>query len=369
MQLTAFGEPLEQVRYEPVGAEPGAIVADVTHAGVCGTDMHLQQGRMQIPLPVILGHEAVGVVRELGDGVTADALGQPLAVGDAISWMSNIPCGECFYCSTENQPSLCESRKVYGINQSSGQWPHLSGGWAEQIYLQPGSTVVKIPAGATPDDVIALGCAGPTATHALQGMAQPRPGDVVVVQGSGPVGLASAMLAKLAGASRIILVGGPATRLETARQLGIGDVHIDVFATDPEERLARVLAETEGGRGADFVIEATGTPSAVAEGIDFARRAGTYLVVGQYTDHGETPINPHYITKKQLRVLGSWAFSAADHLQYVRSVPALAQQFDLQALVSHYRLDDANQALEDMRSGRTLKPVLVTGAADRAAAR
>ncbi len=362
MQLSTFGAALDAVRYEPVAPEAGAIVADVTHAGVCGTDMHLQQGRMQIPLPVILGHEAVGVVRELGAGVTVDALGQPLQPGDAISWMSNIPCGECFFCAQENQPSLCETRKVYGINQSAGVWPHLSGGWAEQIYLQPGSTVVKLPAGATPDAVIALGCAGPTATHALHTMASPKQGDVVVVQGSGPVGLASAMLAKLAGAARIILVGGPENRLETARRLGIGDVHIDVFGTGPEERLAQVLAETEGGRGADFVIEATGAPSAVAEGIDFARRGATYLVVGQYTDHGPTMINPHYITKKQLRMLGSWAFSAADQLEYVRAVPALSELFDLSSLVTHYPLRDANQALEDMREGRTLKPVLLPGA-------
>lgn len=359
MQLTAFGTPLEAVSYGAVTPEAGAIVADVTHAGVCGTDMHLQQGRMQIPLPVILGHEAVGLVRELGAGVTVDALGQPLQPGDAISWMSNIPCGECFFCAVEHQPSLCETRKVYGINQSAAAWPHLSGGWAEQIYLQPGSTVVKLPAGATPDAVIALGCAGPTATHALHSMASPRPGDVVVVQGSGPVGLASAMLAKLAGAGRIILVGGPDNRLQTARRLGIGDVHIDVFRTQPEERLAQVLAETERGRGADFVIEATGAPSAVAEGIDFARRGGTYLVVGQYTDHGTTMINPHYITKKQLRMLGSWAFSATDQLEYVRSVPALAELFDLSSLITHYPLSEANRALEDMREGRTLKPVLL----------
>lgn len=362
MELAVFDAPLEAVSYEAVPAGPGAIVADVTHAGVCGTDMHLQHGRMQIPLPVILGHEAVGIVRELGQGVRVDALGQPLQVGDAISWMSNIPCGVCFYCTTEEQPSLCETRKVYGINQSSGPWPHLSGGWSDQIYLQPGSTVMKLPAGATPDDVIALGCAGPTATHALQSMAKPSAGDVVVVQGSGPVGLASAMLAKLSGASKIILIGGPPNRLDAARELGVGDVYINIFDTQPEQRLAQVLAETEDGRGADFVIEATGAPSAVAEGLDFARRAGTYLVVGQYTDQGATMINPHYITKKQLRVLGSWAFSAADHLEYVRSVPALAKMFDLSSLVTHYPLTEANQALEDMRSGKTLKPVLIPGA-------
>ena len=361
MELREFGTPLQETTYESVPAGPGAIVADVTHAGICGTDMHLQHGSMAIPLPVILGHEAVGVVRELGAGVTVDALGETLQVGDAVSWMSNIPCGECFFCTTEGQPSLCENRRVYGINQSSGEWPHLSGGWSERMYLQPGSTVVRLPAGATPDAVIALGCAGPTATHAMRSMATPRAGDVVVVQGSGPVGLASAMLATLAGAGKVVLVGGPANRLETARRLGIGDVHIDVFGTTPEERLAQVLAETDGGRGADFVVEATGAPSAVAEGIDFARRAGTYLVVGQYTDQGATMINPHHITKKQLRVLGSWAFSAADHLEYVRSVPALAQRFDLTALVTAYDLTDANSALDDMRSGRTLKPVLLTG--------
>ena len=361
MQLLAFDAPLEPTQIVPPSAGPGAVVADVTHAGVCGTDMHLQQGRMQIPLPVILGHEAVGVVRELGEGVTTDATGQPLEVGDAISWMSNIPCGQCFFCTEENKPSLCETRKVYGINQSSAEWPHLSGGWAEQIYLQPGSTIIKLPEGATPDAVIALGCAGPTATHAMQSMARPRAGDVVVVQGSGPVGLASAMLAQLAGASKVILVGGPANRLEIARRLGIGEVHIDIFESTPEERLAQVLAETPGGRGADFVIEATGAPTAVAEGIDLARRGATYLVVGQYTDHGSTMINPHYITKKQLRVLGSWAFSAADHVEYVRSVPALAERFDLSALLTHYPLDRANDALDDMRSGRTLKPVLVVG--------
>lgn len=363
MELREFDAPLVPTSFDPPSAGPGAVVADVTHAGICGTDMHLQHGSMAIPLPVVLGHEAVGVVRELGEGVSVDALGEPLQVGDAVSWMSNIPCGECFYCATEQQPSLCENRKVYGINQSSGVWPHLSGGWAEQMYLQPGSTVVKLPAGAAPDDIIALGCAGPTATHAMSGMASPRAGDVVVVQGSGPVGLASAMLATLAGASKVVLVGGPANRLETARRLGIGDVHVDVFTTTPEERLARVLAETEQGRGADFVVEATGVPSAVAEGIDFARRAGTYLVVGQYTDQGATMINPHHITRKQLRVLGSWAFSAADHLEYVRSVPALAERFDLSSLVTHYPLADADRALADMRSGETLKPVLLTGAA------
>jgi len=360
VELTAFGEDL-QVGHRPASApQPGAVTVDVTHAGVCGTDMHLQQGRMEIPLPMILGHEAVGRISALGNEVTTDVLGAPLQPGDAVSWASNIPCHECFHC-TSDEPSLCETRKVYGINQSSGVWPHLSGGWAEQIYLQPGSTIVKIPEGVGPEQVIALGCAGPTAVHAV-GIGGPRPGDVVIVQGSGPVGLACAMLATLAGAVKVIIVGGPAGRLDAARAAGIGDVHVDIFTeSDSVDRAAKIRAETPDGRGADLVIEATGVPAAVAEGIDLTRRGGTYLVVGQYTDHGTTPINPHHITKKQLRVLGSWAFSPRNHLDYVLSVPELARRFDLEKLVTTYPLTDAGRALADMRRGTVLKPVLLPG--------
>lgn len=361
MVLEEFGQPLVATTFPRIDPEPGATVVDVTHAGICGTDIHLQQGRLAIPVPVILGHEAVGRVRALGEGVTADARGEVLRVGDSVSWASNIPCGHCYFCVDRNEPSLCETRKVYGINQSSAHWPHLSGGWSDQIYLQPGSTIVRIPSTVTPQQVIALGCAGPTAIHAVNGIARPESGDVVVVQGSGPVGLACAMYAALAGAAKVIIVGGPSNRLEVARRAGIGDIHIDIFEeTDQAARLDRILAETTGGRGADIVIEAAGVPTAVAEGIDITRRGGKYVVVGQYTDHGTTPINPHYITKKQLQVLGSWAFSPHDHLEYVASLPELVERFDLASMVTEYPLQEAENAMSDMRDGRSLKSVLVT---------
>lgn len=361
--LKEFGADLEITSFPEVKPEAGAAVVAVTHAGICGTDMHLQQGKLPIPLPVVLGHEAVGRVRRLGEGVHTDVTGAPLREGDLVSWASNIPCGTCFYCAQEEEPSLCDTRKVYGINQSCAQWPRLSGGWSEQIYLQPGSTIVRLPEGVTPEQVIALGCAGPTVVHAVLGIGKPREGDVVIVQGSGPVGLAAAMYATVAGAAKVIVVGGPANRLEVARQVGIGDVHVDIFTeTDVENRLAEVLAETPDGRGADVVIEATGVPAAVAEGIDLTRQGGKYLVVGQYTDHGPTPLNPHLITRKQLQVLGSWAFSPKNHLDYVLSVPELVQRFGLSKLVTRYKLGEVNEALADMRSGTTLKPVLVSGA-------
>lgn len=356
--LQAFHEPVA-IEAAPIPEpEPGALIARIELAGICGTDIHLSHGHLPIPLPVVLGHEAVGRVARLGPGVERDFTGQPLRVGDAITWTSSIPCGRCHWCVVEGERTLCEQRRVYGINQRFDVFPRLSGGWAEAIYLQPGSAVFKLPAGVTPEQVIALGCAGPTAYHGVVDITGVTPGHTVVVQGSGPVGLAAAMYAHLSGAAKVIVVGGPAARLELARQIGVGDVHLDIFTTTPEARLARVLAETPGGRGADVVLECAGVPAAVAEGIAFARRNGTMLVLGQYTDRGATPINPHLITKKQLTLHGSWAFGERHYLGHLTALPAMAARFDLARLIVRYPLAQVNQAMTDMAGGEVMKPVL-----------
>jgi threonine dehydrogenase-like Zn-dependent dehydrogenase len=357
--LRAFNTPLS-VEAAPVPEpEPGAVVARVDLAGVCGTDVHLHHGHLGIPLPIILGHEGVGRVWQLGAGVTTDFSGHPLREGDAIAWSSNIPCGKCHWCVVAGERTLCETRKVYGVNQRFDAFPRLSGGWAEAIYLQPGSAIFRLPDGVSPEQVIALGCAGPTAMHGVIDVAGITAGDTVVVQGSGPVGIAAAMYAQLAGADRVILVGGPAGRLDLAREIGVGDVHIDIFAVpDPSDRLRLVLDATPGRRGADVVLECAGVPEAVAEGWEMARRGGTFLALGQYTDRGPTPLNPHVITRKQLRIVGSWGFAEKHYLGHMQAVPRLAARFDLPRLITRYRLDDANQALADMAAGQVMKPVL-----------
>ncbi len=362
--LRAFNEPLTLEAAPVPDPEPGALVAKVDLAGICGTDVHLHHGNLPIPTPVILGHEAVGRVERLGAGMTTDFSGVPLGEGDAIAWASSIPCGRCHWCVVEKERTLCENRKIYGINQRFDESPRLSGGWAEFIYLQPGSAVFKLPDGMTPGQAIALGCAGPTAVHGVLEIVGIGVGETVVVQGSGPVGLAAAMYAQLAGAAKTILVGGPTSRLELAREIGVGDVHVDIFAEpDADERRRQVLAETLGGRGADVVLECAGVPGAVPEGFEFARRNGRCLVMGQYTDRGDTSFNPHVITRKQLKVYGSWAFSEAHFARYVDSLPRLAARFDLGRLPTRYPLDDVNRALADMANGSVMKAVLEPGAA------
>jgi threonine dehydrogenase-like Zn-dependent dehydrogenase len=253
---------------------------------------------------------------------------------------------------------LCERRRIYGINRRADEWPNLGGAWADVIYLHPGTMVARLDDGTPPEAVIALGCAGPTAVHGVLGIAPVAVGETVVVQGIGPVGLAAAMYAHLSGAGSVVLVGGPPSRLDRARRLGVGDVHVSLDGSDAAARLATVRDITSG-RGADLVIEATGVPQAVAEGIDFCRPGGRFLVLGQYTDHGPTPLNPHLITRKQLQVLGSWAFSQADYASYLRSVPQLAARFHLPQLLERFPLARAQDALDAARIGEVGKAVLV----------
>lgn len=365
--LQEFGSPVRLREFESPAVGRADAIVEVAYAGICGTDIHLQAGNLKVPVPVVLGHEAVGRIAELGPDLRVDALGQPLGQGDLVGWASSISCGECFYCVEDNEPTLCERRRIYGINQSADEWPHLSGGWADRIYLREGTTIVRIPDGVSAEAAIALGCAGPTVQHGLDSAAGARlPGGTVVVQGAGPVGLAACMYAKLRGAAKVVLVGAPAGRLELAQRLGVCDETIDIEELGVPERAAKVVAGTPSARGADLVIEATGVPSAVTESLSFVRRNGALLVLGQYTDRGDAAWNPHVLTFKQATMIGSWAFSARHYVDYVRSLPALNERFDLSAVTTSYDLASVVEAMADMRAGTVIKPILRCGMAEPA---
>jgi len=356
--LEKFGEPLALREFEVPRAVNGATVVACKYGGICGTDLHLHQGHLPIPIPLVLGHEGLGIVHDLDSEAPRDANGAPLAVGDVVMWASSIACGQCVPCRLHREPTLCENRRTYGVNRSTVEEPALSGAWAEYIYLHSGTTIVKLPPGIDHLAAMSLACAGPTMVHALYERRPVRLGETVVVQGSGPVGLAAAALAQMSGAAHVILVGGPAKRLELAAKASIADTRLNIIdAADPDEVVSEVLALTDG-RGADLVIECTGVPSSLAQGMAMARRGGSYLIIGQYSDAGDTELNPHQIVRRQLDVVGSWAFHGAHVVEYVRLLPALLARFDLQSLVTAYALDEFEAALEMVAQGNVMKAVL-----------
>ncbi|MDQ6677512.1 MAG: zinc-binding dehydrogenase, partial [Acidobacteriota bacterium] len=266
--------------------------------------------------------------------------------------------GECYYCRLKRQPTRCLSRKAYGISYAANEPPHLRGGYAEKILLRAGSSIFKLDDDLPGEAVIGAGCALTTAIHGLE-RAPVEWGDTVVVQGAGPVGLAALAVAKQAGAARVVVVGGPVHRLQLARAFG-ADALVDMAQfPDSESRREAVLRET-GPHGADVVIECVGNPDAVNEGLGFCRDGAQFLVLGQYANAGEILFNPHTVTRKQLRVTGSWGFEPrhVDRALRMLSVPFWKERFT--AEITHkYPLAQANEALENVRAWAGGKTVIL----------
>lgn len=357
--LEAFEQPLVLRAFpEPATLGPGEALVRVEIAGICGTDVHLWLGQLPIALPVILGHESAGRLERLGPGLERDWRGQALSVGDRVTWASSISCGQCHYCRLKAQPTRCLQRKAYGISYPSSEAPHLRGGYAEKIVLRAGTALFRIPDDLPSDAVVGAGCALTTALHGLE-RAPVAHADVVVIQGTGPVGLAALAVARESGASKIIAVGGPPHRLQLARDFG-ADATIDIAQyPDRPARLAAVLAAT-GPYGADYVAECTGIPDVVNEGLDYCRDGAQYLVLGQYANAGNIAFNPHTITRKQLRLVGSWGFEP----RHVHAALELLgrghwQQRFAGGITHRFALQDADQALQHVRHWSGGKTVLI----------
>jgi threonine dehydrogenase-like Zn-dependent dehydrogenase len=357
--LVEFGKPLE-IRHYPLPDElaAGEILVQVEMAGICGTDVHLWQGQLPIPLPVILGHESAGSVISMGSAEMADWAGEPVSVGDRITWASSIVCGECYYCQLKAQPTRCLSRKAYGISYCANDAPHLRGGYAEYIVLRKGTATFRLPESLPNDAIIGAGCALTTAIHGLE-RASVKPGDNVVVQGAGPVGLAALALAREAGAAQVILIGAPAHRLQLGLEFGASSVISIEEVTDVASRRQLVLEQT-GGFGADIVIECVGYPSAFVEGLDLCRDGGTYLVLGQYANAGDVLMNPHTITRKQLNVVGSWAFEPRHVQRGINWLDSTEWKHKFAKQVTHrFPLAQADEALNTVRKHLSGKAVIV----------
>jgi L-iditol 2-dehydrogenase len=335
--------------------EPDSALLDVELSEVCGTDVHLRAGRLAgVPYPLIPGHVTTGRLERIR-GTLRDVNGQPFAEGDRITFLDvHGTCNACWYCLVAKASTRCPSRRVYGITY--GAEDGLAGGWAQKVYLRPGTRCLRL---GTVDDAafMAGGCSLPTAIHAVD-RAAIQLGDTVLVLGSGPVGLSAVILARMAGALDVLCIGAPESRLAAA--LAAGAAHtLNIDEASPAQRLEWVRARSDG-RGADVTIEATGVPAAVTQAMRFTRDAGRVVVVGQYTDHGETPFNPHTeLNRKHLDVRACWGSDFSHFFRAVRIMADAARsepwtRFPLE----RYPLRAADRALDDVASGRVIKALI-----------
>jgi L-iditol 2-dehydrogenase len=358
--LVEFGKPLEFIDVPiPTDLEPGAVLVKTRMATVCGSDLHLIDGHManlqENPFPRIPGHEMVGEVVALGPGVSADSLGSPLERGDRIIWTHGY-CGQCEDCVLLGQPTVCANRRIY-MSTPATQFPYLTGGFAEYCYVFPTSGRVKVP-DAVPDALAAAtGCALRTVVHAFDRLGTLDDRHSVVIQGSGPLGLFALAKALRSGAKQVAVIGGPASRLEVARAWG-ASLTIDIADVPDAEERRRLIADWAQAPGADVVVEMSGAPVALSQGVDLLRPGGRYLLVGQL--HPElVPLSPATLVTRQLTLIGSASGAIQHYARGLRFLADNSDRFDWAAMISNvYPFELANEAVDRMRALAEVKPAI-----------
>src|SRR5215831_9882647 len=247
-RVAVIPKPNSQVEVREVAEpelEPNSALLAVEFSEVCGTDVYLQQGRLQgVPYPLVPGHVSVGRLSKIR-GQIFDIEGRAFREGDRVTFLDvHRTCNACWYCLVAKASTRCPQRKVYGITY--GLDDGLCGGWADQLYLKPNTRVVRLDADS--ETFMTGGCALPTALHAVE-RGDIAIGDTVLVLGSGPVGINAIALALMRGALKVLCIGAPDHRLDAASESGATDV-LNFEAHDEAARLGWVLERTSG-RGAD----------------------------------------------------------------------------------------------------------------------
>ena len=347
-------------------AEPGPheVRVRVVASGICQTDVHARDGFFPIPCPAVYGHEGAGVVERVGSGVTT------LKPGDHVI-MANPSCGECpdclagfeTYCS--KAPVLKQSgyrADGASLSFSRGQDP-IYGSFFQQssfasVTIAMARNTIRVPDEAPLDILAAFPCGVNTGAGAVMNVLKPHPGDSYVAFGTGTVGFAGLLAAKLSGCDPIIAVDLFDERLALARSLGATHT---VNAKDP--KLVDEVRRLAGGRGAQYCLEAAGFPEALRAAVDVLAPRGTACLVGSARAGVDVPLEMR--TLQQGRMVRGCVQGESDVQTFLPHLIELyrAGKLPIERLVRHYPHAAINDAVADMLAGTTIKAVLQIGAA------
>jgi len=337
-------DQVEIHEYELPALPPGAVLLKVRRANVCGSDLHIWHFLSVAFRDVAMGHEFVGEIAELGEGVTTDSAGRPIAVGDRVAAVYYHTCLKCPACG-RGDFGMCQNA-VRNMGLPPTTPPHFNGAFATHYYVSPGQFFYKVPDDVSDAAAAGANCGLAQMMYSLDKLGVRR-GQTVVVQGAGGLGLYAAAVANRSGATVVVVEKEP-VRIESARQFGAHHI-IDINELPTvEQRTARILELTQGV-GADAIIEVTGRPAAFAEAIDYARVGASIASVGNLNVGKDFEIDfaPALITRKQLRIVGILRYDP----WYLNDALTFLQQYkdrfpfdDLSDRV--FAMDDITEALE-----------------------
>ncbi len=311
-------------------AGPGAVVVKITTTTICGTDVHILKGEYPVEAGLTIGHEPVGVIADIGAGVTGYTLGQRVVVG-AIT-----PCGQCHTC-LDGHRAQCGGKPAGGWRFGNT----IDGCQAEYLLVPHAmSNLEAIPDGLSDEqvlmcpDIMSTGFGGAESGDI-------RIGDTVVIFAQGPIGLCATAGAKLRGASLIIAVDGVQSRLDVARTLG-ADVTINYTTTDPLTEIMRLTA----GRGVDVAIEALGTQATFEQCLRALKPGGTLSSLGVYSGKLSLPLDAFAAGLGDHRIVTTLCPGGKERMRRLLNVVA-SGRVNLEPMVTHrFRLADIEQAYD-----------------------
>ena len=304
-----------RLTYEEVpDPEPaaGEVLIKVAACGICGSDVHGMDGSTgrRIP-PLVMGHEAAGVIEALGSAVTG------WKNGERVTFDSTIYCGSCWHCR-RGEINLCDSRRVLGVSCDEYR---RDGAFAEYVTV-PAHILYRLPEGITFEQATLVETLS-IAAHGVYRLS-PHLGDSVVVVGAGMIGLLVVQVLKAAGCALVVAVDVAPERLELARRLG-ADVGLDPSRDDVRNR----LRELTGGRGADGAVEAFGSTSAIRTAVSAVRKGATLALIGNVSPNVELPLQS--IVTREISVNGS----CASRGEYPAAIDLIARKaVDVDSLIS-----------------------------------
>jgi S-(hydroxymethyl)glutathione dehydrogenase/alcohol dehydrogenase len=318
--LRAFGGrvQVEEVRLDPPRAHE--VRVSIAAAGLCRSDLHCRAGGFPVyKLPMVLGHEAAGVVTEVGPAVTRVRAGSHVVV----TW--NSSCGACWHC-TRQEPAYClDLRRRYGVMhdgtarmRADGQAVYRAmdaGALAEEQVFHE-NALVEIDSAVPLEEAALLGCAVSTGVGAVLNTARVPAGARVAVIGCGAVGLSVVQGARLAGAEVIVAIDVAAQKLPRALELGATHV-----VRGGDEDAVGAVAEITRGIGVDYAFEAVGSHETICQAIEMVRRGGVAVVIGNAPPYETMPIFPGMLTLTGKSLVGSCFGSTVPR----RDVPRLVE--------------------------------------------
>jgi S-(hydroxymethyl)glutathione dehydrogenase/alcohol dehydrogenase len=344
-------QPLSLENLDLVAAGPGEVEVALMASGVCHSDLHHIQRDTPTVLPVVLGHEGAGVVREVGPNVTR------VKPGDHVIIAFGPKCGECYYC-VRGMPYLCTPaaparKRLYRGDEPINQFLEVAT-FAERTVVSE-KNVVKIRDDAPLDKCCLVACGVTTGVGAVVNTARVEPGSNVVVIGTGGVGLNVVQGARLAGAARIIAVDVRDNKLEIARSMGATHL-INSTKDNPVDRVKALT----GGYGADYAFEVIGLPVTISQAYESVRKGGVAVVVGVSDENAELTFKPVWMMRQSKTLMGCSYGSARPQVDFPRIVDLYMEgKLQLDELVSRrYGLDGVNEAFRAMEAGEVARGII-----------